>query len=154
MTNVMCQAKDKMVTSYFVAKLVKRIFWFLLPVCLILGITIITTTSGLSVVNLFITGLATIGLSQFLSELISRLVIINRISSADGQDVASIYFKIKRELEEMEKEKNDLETECPEKTLFFPAYIDNLSRTDPRKRLAKIKTKILLARTELNLFSY
>jgi len=153
-STVICIAKEKMITRYFVTKLARKMFWFFMPGLLILGIIIIVTASKFNVINLSIALLSIIGLSYILSEIISAVIILNKITLVDGRDVFVIYFKIKNDLEKMKEEEANLEMECPKNTLFFPAYIDRLSRTDPRKRLAKIKTKILLAKTELNLFDY
>ena len=151
---VMCIAKEKLITRYFINKLAKRMFWFFMFGLLILEIIITVTTTRFSAINLSIILLSSIGLSYLLSQFISAIIIFNKITLVDGRDVTVIYFEIKNCLDKMKKEEADLEIECPKDTLFFPAYIDHLSRTDPRKRLAKIKTKILLAKTELNLFNY
>ncbi len=146
--------KERTIVKYFVNKLARKLFPFFILVSFVCGYILLVTTLKFSIVNVFVIALSSVGFSYLTTMVIAAIIIDFKTSDAVGNNITHIYYRIKYDLEKLKKEELSLEAECPSSTLFFPAHINCLSKRDPRKKLANIKTKICIMKMELGLFEY
>ena len=151
---VMSLKKESTIASYFVNKLAKKLFPFFVFASFVCSGILLITIFKFSITNFFIIILSSIGFSYLTTMIIAGIVVYFETSDAMGNNISHIYYRIKNDLEKLKKEEQELEAECPANVLFFPAHINYLSKTDPRKKLANTKTQICLMEMELGLFEY